>query len=183
MDEKPFFSLNLEQNFSERDLKMLKRFVKGEIRVDEIKQTAQHNFYFTQIKAKIKSEIEKPSDEFVGLFKGISGKQNLQKTFKQEFTKLIKQAFESAIYEYVQEKSTQNGVENLKNSENSKANLNTFEKQSPTQTPNSKTQYKITQNEQKAYEIIASVLGAENVSCKKMKNYLNVYFKNGSKTK
>ena len=124
MDEKPFFSLNLEQNFSKRDLKMLQMFVKGEIRVDEIKQTAQHNLYFTQIKTKIKSEIESPSDEFVGLFKEISGKQNLQKTFKQEFTKLIKQAFKGAIFEYVQEKSTQNGDENLK------VNLNTFEKQS-----------------------------------------------------
>ena len=186
MDEKPFFSLNLEQNFSERDLKMLKMFVKGEIRIDEIKQTAQHNFYFTQIKAKIKSEIESPSDEFVGLFKKISHKQ-LQPKFKEKFKEIVKQAFESVIDDFVLEKSGQKGGENLKNEDKNgvslNANLNAISKQNPAQKSNSQRQYQITQDEQKGFEIIASMLGVENVFWENRKLYLNVFFKNDSKPK
>lgn len=104
MDEKPFFTINLEQSVNEKNIKLLKMFVKSEVKPSEIKKKIKENYIIEQIENKISKEIKEPSDEFVRLFKEISGKQNLQGKTKKDFIQSIKQAFENVIDDLVQNK-------------------------------------------------------------------------------
>ena len=125
MDETAFYVANL-CNLTSDDIKFLKMLEKGVIDIEKIKEFAIKSREIQAIKKMILREFESPSDEFAKLFFKEICNDNFQGKIKESFKDTMKQAFCG----YVQEKSVQNGDENLETSENSKVNLNTFEKQS-----------------------------------------------------
>ena len=164
MDETAFYVANL-RNLTSDDIKFLKMLEKGVIDIEKIKEFAIKSREIQAIKKMILREFESPSDEFAKLFFKEICNDNFQGKIKERFKETMKQAF----YDFMQEKSVQNG------DENSKANLNTFEKQS--------TQKSVTLNDEwkslkprcvkfpnSSQESVSSVREAVKVIIKYLKN-------------
>ncbi len=64
MDSKPFFEFNM-LDFTEAQVKELKRFHKTDFSLDEIVETARELKYTTEIKRLLARELAQPSDDFV----------------------------------------------------------------------------------------------------------------------
>ena len=96
MDPKPFFEFNM-LDFSEPDVKELKRFTKRAFQVDETIDAARQLKYLNEIKRVIAKEIETPTDDFVSFFVRLVYAGKNTKPVREMFVPLVRQAFEQFI--------------------------------------------------------------------------------------
>lgn len=122
---------------------------------------AQDNLYIHKIKDNIVKEmIKEPSEDCIKFFKTVSGKQNLRAKRKEKFKELIKEAFEAVVEE----------CSKMPNSHKENSNQDDL------------AQYNISQEKLQAFEKFKVIIKAENLIYEKMKNYLNVFYKEKSKS-
>ena len=96
MDPKPFFDFNMLE-FTEPQVKELKRFTKSAFQIDETIDAARQLKYMTGIKRIIAKEIADPSDEFVRFFvKQVYAGKNTQ-SVRETFATLVHDAFAQFI--------------------------------------------------------------------------------------
>ena len=96
MDPKPFFEFNMLE-FSEPQVKDLKRFTKSAFEVDETIDAARQLKYMTEIKRVIAREIAEPSDEFVSFFVQLVYAGRNTKPVREMFGSLVREAFAQFI--------------------------------------------------------------------------------------
>ena len=96
MDPKPFFDFNMLE-FTEPQVKELKRFTKSAFQLDETIDAAKQLKHMTGLKRIIAREIAEPSDEFVRFFvQQVYTGRNTQ-SVREMFATLVRDAFTQFI--------------------------------------------------------------------------------------
>jgi hypothetical protein len=104
MDEKPFFEFNI-LDFKDRDVDELKKFAKTAYDLDTILNTATDLKYTRSVQQKLAEWIATPSEEFVRLVSAdLLGSKRFTPTVKDQFTVIVKRAFEQLIGEKINER-------------------------------------------------------------------------------
>lgn len=103
MDEKPFFTLNLE-NYRKSDLKHLAAFARVDFNVEQIVNQAGALKLQTQVLAELRTEFAKPSDEFVRLIATRLHGGRLTEQVRERYSSVIVQAIGNLIREGINER-------------------------------------------------------------------------------
>ena len=105
MDDKPFFTLNLEQ-VRKSDLKTLSSFAKGSFDVDRIIEEAGTLKSQSLVAAELSKEFADPTDEFVKLIAGRVTSTRLTSSLRDLYRTLIVNSVQNLIRERVNERLT-----------------------------------------------------------------------------
>lgn len=100
MDQKPFFSLNIE-SLKNSDARIVEKFIKSFFDIDSIVQEAGSLKTQSQLRAEIEKEIENPSEEFVTMFARRIHDGKLTAAVKENFTHHVSVALQAVIRERV----------------------------------------------------------------------------------
>ncbi|WP_246034414.1 type I restriction endonuclease [Qipengyuania marisflavi] len=103
MDEKPFFTFNLEI-FRKSDIKHLSTFQRADFDLDRIVSQAGTLKLHSQVSAELRKEFSEPSEEFVRLFASRLHDGRLTEPVRQRFQAVIVQAISSLIREGINER-------------------------------------------------------------------------------
>lgn len=103
MDEKPFFTFNLE-NFRKTDVKHLSTFQRFDFDLERIASQAGALKLQTQLTAELRKEFAQPSEEFVRIFASRLHKGRLTEIVRERFQSVIIQAIGNLIREGVNER-------------------------------------------------------------------------------
>lgn len=103
MDEKPFFTFNLE-NFRKGDLRHLAAFQRVDFSLDQIVAQAGNLKLQTQVSAELRKEFAEPSEEFVRLFASRLHNGRLTEGVRDRFQSVIVQAIGNLIREGINER-------------------------------------------------------------------------------
>lgn len=103
MDEKPFFTLNLE-NYRKTDLKHLAAFARVDFNVEQIVNQAGALKLHTQVLAELRKEFSQPSEEFVRLIATRLHDGRLTEQVRERFSAVIVQAIGNLIREGINER-------------------------------------------------------------------------------
>lgn len=103
MDEKPFFTLNLE-NYRKSDLKHLAAFARVDFNVEQIVNQAGALKLHTQVLAELRKEFSQPSEEFVRLIATRLHDGRLTEPVRERFSTVILQAIGNLIREGINER-------------------------------------------------------------------------------
>lgn len=103
MDEKPFFTLNLE-NYRKSDLKHLAAFARVDFNVEQIVNQAGALKLHTQVLAELRKEFSQPSEEFVRLIATRLHDGRLTEQVRERFSAVIVQAIGNLIREGINER-------------------------------------------------------------------------------
>ncbi|MCI0645256.1 MAG: type I restriction enzyme HsdR N-terminal domain-containing protein [Chloroflexi bacterium] len=118
LDSTPFFEFNL-LDFKDRQVEELKQFTKPAFDVNKIMTTASELKYTRAIKKQIATEVQEPSDELVRYFTRKVYPRIITQPVKEQFTALIKQAFQQYISERVSQRLESALVEERTNEQKS----------------------------------------------------------------
>lgn len=103
MDDKPFFTFNLEA-YRKGDLKHLAAFQRQDFDLDRIVRQAGTLKLQSQVTAELRKEFAKPSDEFVRMIAGRLHEGRLTEQVRERFQSAILQAVGSLIRDGVNER-------------------------------------------------------------------------------
>ena len=104
MDERPFFEFNLE-NYNENDLDELKKFTKPGFDFETILSTASNLKYMKALNLEVGKEfMGSPSEELVKIFTSRVYDGRFTSQVKDQFTELLKRAFESFLKDIINSK-------------------------------------------------------------------------------
>ncbi|MET0356756.1 MAG: type I restriction endonuclease, partial [Cellvibrio sp.] len=104
MDEKPFFEFNILE-FKDRDVDELKKFAKAAFNLDTILTTANDLKYTRAIQNKLNEWVINPPEEFVKLVSSeLLGAKRFTPVIKDQFTLIVRRAFDQLIGERINER-------------------------------------------------------------------------------
>ena len=103
MDEKPFFSFNIE-NIKSHDAKTLESFGKSAFDIARIVQEAGNLKLQNLLRKEIEKEFAEPSDTFVKLMASRVHEGNITQAIKEQFSKLIVVSLASYVRDLVNER-------------------------------------------------------------------------------
>jgi len=104
MDEKPFFEFNI-LDFRERDVEELKKFAKSAFNLDNILTTANDLKYTRAIQHRLSEWMVNPSEDLVRLLANdLIGNRRFTPAVKDQFTLIVKRAFEHLLGERINER-------------------------------------------------------------------------------
>jgi len=104
MDEKPFFEFSI-LDFKDRDVDELKKFAKAAFDLDTILTTANDLKYTRAIQNRLAEWMATPSEDFVRLVSSeLLGSKRFTPAVKDQFTLIVKRAFEQLIGERINER-------------------------------------------------------------------------------
>lgn len=104
MDEKPFFEFNI-LDFKERDVDELRKFAKSAFDVDTILTTANDLKFTRAIQNRLADLMVAPSEDFVRLLSSdLIGNRRFTTPIKDQFTLIVKRAFEQLIGERINDR-------------------------------------------------------------------------------
>jgi hypothetical protein len=103
MDEKPFFTFNLE-NFRKADIKHLSTFQRADFDLDRIVNQAGALKLQTQVLAELRNEFSQPSEEFVRLIASRLHDGPLTEAVRERFQGAMVQAIANLIREGINER-------------------------------------------------------------------------------
>lgn len=118
MDKKPFYILDME-NLSEQSITYVEKFIKNNLDIDNILNTASDLKYLNLMKNAFKNLLENPNDDFVrlllnmGVYDGIKNQKVINK-----FKPIVKRA----TNQFINEKMSSKFKETLNSTENDKEN-------------------------------------------------------------
>lgn len=116
MDKKPFYILDME-NLSEQSISYVEKFIKTNLDIDNILNTASDLKYLNLTKLAFKELMENPSDDFVrlllntGIYDGVKNQKVIEK---------FKPIAKRAMNQFVNEKLSSKFKETLTSGENEK---------------------------------------------------------------
>lgn len=145
MDSQPFYTLDME-NLSEQTISYLANFLKSNLDIDSILNTASDLKYVNLVKTTFKEILDDPSDEFIkyflntGIYDGVKNQKVIDK-----FKPIIKRG----MNQFINEKMSSKFKETLSSSENENDQHETTEEESKIQT---------TVDEMNAFAIVKSML-------------------------
>lgn len=147
MDSQPFYTLDME-NLSEQAISYLSNFLKSNLDIDSILNTASDLKYVNLVKTTFKEILDDPNDDFIklflnmGLYDGVKNQKVIEK-----FKPIIKRG----INQFINEKMSSKFKETLNSSENENEN----EQQENTEEEN---KIQTTVDEMNAFAIVKSML-------------------------
>ncbi|MBW1989005.1 MAG: type I restriction enzyme HsdR N-terminal domain-containing protein [Deltaproteobacteria bacterium] len=103
MDEKPFFTFNLD-SFEDHQIIELKKFTKSAFDLSSILNTASTLKYTNEIKKAFANEINNPSEEFIKYLIGLVYSGVKTKNVVNEFTIIVKEALKQYVKELVNDR-------------------------------------------------------------------------------
>ncbi|MEW7292197.1 type I restriction endonuclease [Aquimarina sp. 2304DJ70-9] len=103
MDEKPFLEFDIT-NLKENTIHEISKFHKSNFDIDKIVNNASSLKFTKEIKKLINVELHEPSYDFVRLFAGQVYSGRLTERVMEEFTELVKKAFNQTISERVSDR-------------------------------------------------------------------------------
>ncbi|MDR6159511.1 hypothetical protein QF023_003027 [Chryseobacterium sp. SLBN-27] len=100
MDEKPFFTINIE-DLKDSSIKILEKFTKKDYNLESILDSAEALKYIKAIRKEFEKEIENPSDELVKLLVGRFFEKPLTANRMVSFKEYTKKALVTSINESI----------------------------------------------------------------------------------
>ncbi|WP_288438251.1 type I restriction endonuclease [uncultured Chryseobacterium sp.] len=100
MDEKPFFTINME-DLKDSSIKILESFTKKDYNLESILDSAEALKYIKAIRKEFEKEIESPSDEIVKLLVGRFFEKPMTANRMLSFKEYTKKALTSSINESI----------------------------------------------------------------------------------
>jgi hypothetical protein len=100
MDEKPFFTINIE-DLKDSSIKILEKFTKKDYNLESILDSAEALKYIKAIRKEFEKEIESPSDEMVKLLVGRFFEKPLTANRMVSFKEYTKKALATSINESI----------------------------------------------------------------------------------
>lgn len=100
MDEKPFFTINIE-DLKNSSIKILEKFTKKDYNLESILDSAEALKYIKAIRKEFEKEIENPSDEMVKLLVGRFFEKPLTANRMVSFKEYAKKALATSINESI----------------------------------------------------------------------------------
>lgn len=100
MDEKPFFTINIE-DLKDSSIKILEKFTKKDYNLESILDSAEALKYIKAIRKEFEKEIENPSDEMVKLLVGRFFEKPLTANRMVSFKEYAKKALATSINESI----------------------------------------------------------------------------------
>ncbi|MBB4807329.1 hypothetical protein HNP38_002633 [Chryseobacterium defluvii] len=100
MDEKPFFTLNIE-DLKDNSIKILESFTKNDYNLESILDSAEALKYIKAIRKEFEKEIENPSDELVKLLVNRFFEKSLTANRMVPFKEYTKKALATSINESI----------------------------------------------------------------------------------
>ena len=149
MDKKPFYILDME-NLSEQSISYIEKFIKENLDVDNILNTASDLKYLNLTKIAFKELMDNPSDDFIrlllnmGIYDGVKNQKVIDK-----FKPLAKRA----INQLINEKLSSKFKETLKNDDN--------DKEEPVEDQKEESKIVTTIDELNSFAIVKSILRKE----------------------
>lgn len=145
MDSQPFYILDME-NLSDQAIGYLNNFLKSNLDIDSILNTASDLKYMSLIKTTFKNLLDNPSDEFIklllnsGIYDGVKNQKVIEK-----FKPIVKRG----INQFINEKMSSKFKETLSSSEDEEVDEKDIEEKSKIVT---------TFEEMSAFAIVKSIL-------------------------
>jgi len=176
MDLKPFLEFDLF-DFSERDVKEIKKFVKGEFDVDQVLSVASELKFVKAVTIYMSEQYENPDDDFVRLFskEAYSGKR-ISSAKLAQFKPLVQAAFKQFV---------NNKVNNRLQTALTKEDKTILE-EVPTGAEEEKlSDIETTETELIGFRIVMSICGElleslDDLTAKDTKSYFGILFQNNS---
>lgn len=172
MDKKPFYILDME-NLNEQAIAYVEKFIKSNLDIDNILNTASDLKYLSLTKNAFKDLVENPSDDFVrlllnmGVYDGVKNQKVIDK-----FKPLAKRA----MNQFINEKMSSKFKETLNNTENDK-DIPEEENQ-----PEEENKIFTTMDELNAYAVVKSILRKEiepqRITYKDTESYFGILLDN-----
>lgn len=100
MDEKPFFTINIE-DLKDSSIKILEKFTKKDYNLEEILDSAEALKYIKAIRKEFEKEIENPSDELVRLLVSRFFEKSITANRMVPFKEYTKKALTTSINESI----------------------------------------------------------------------------------
>jgi hypothetical protein len=100
MDEKPFFTINIE-DLKDSSIKILEKFTKKDYNLEEILDSAEALKYIKAIRKEFEKEIENPSDELVRLLVSRFFEKSINANRMVPFKEYTKKALTTSINESI----------------------------------------------------------------------------------
>lgn len=100
MDEKPFFTINIE-DIKDSSIKILEKFTKKDYNLEEILDSAEALKYIKAIRKEFEKEIENPSDEMVKLLVSRFFEKSITANRMVTFKEYTKKALTTSINESI----------------------------------------------------------------------------------
>ncbi|WP_294218298.1 type I restriction endonuclease [uncultured Chryseobacterium sp.] len=100
MDEKPFFTIDIE-DLKDSSIKILEKFTKKDYNLEEILDSAEALKYIKAIRKEFEKEIESPSDELVKLLVGRFFEKSITANRMVPFKEYTKKALTTSINESI----------------------------------------------------------------------------------
>jgi hypothetical protein len=103
MDSRPFFEFSI-LSVDEKTAEELKKFAKQSFDLEKILSTASDLKYTKGIKRLLAEELTNPSEDFVRLFTGRVYLGRLTQSVKEQFTGIVKRAFQEFLNERINDR-------------------------------------------------------------------------------
>lgn len=169
MDSQPFYTLNMEE-LSDQAIGYLGNFIKSDLDIDSILNTASDLKYISLIKSAFKELLDNPSDDFIrlllnsGIYDGIKNQKVIDK-----FKPIVKRG----INQFINEKMSSKFKETLSITENE-----VEENTSNDSKEEEESKIKTTMDELSAFAIVKSILrktvDIKRISYKDTESYFGV---------
>lgn len=172
MDKKPFYVLDME-NLTEQSISYIEKFIKNNLDIDNILNTANDLKYLNLTKNAFKQLLDSPTDDFVrlllnmGVYDGVKNQKVIEK---------FKPITKRAMNQYINEKMSSKFKETLNNTENDKEENNVEEIQED------ENKIVTTIDELNAYAIVKAILRKEvepqRITYKDTESYFGILLDN-----
>ncbi|WP_114952341.1 type I restriction endonuclease [Sphingosinicella terrae] len=105
MDSEPFFTFTMDA-IKRQDLRILEKFSKANFNIDAIVEAAGNLKLESLIRKEVEKEVAEPSEEFTRLIAGRIHGGRVTSTVKENFQRLIANAFNSIVRDVVNDRLT-----------------------------------------------------------------------------
>ena len=171
MDPRPFFEFNI-LDFTEQEVRELKRFTKDEFDKDHIIDAAKELRYASEIKRLLAKELTKPSDAFLKYVMKEVYEGRISASARKMFSRLTHSAFNQFVSEKIQDRLTYALKQEDDTAQEQKEKV-VEEKQEP----------EFTYDEMRALNIIKAILAgivdSKCIGLRSNKRYCSVVLHNG----
>lgn len=172
MDKKPFYILDME-NLTEQSITYVEKFIKNNLDIDNILNTANDLKYLNLTKVALKELLEDPTDDFVrlllntGIYDGVKNQKVIEK---------FKPITKRAINQFINEKMSTKFKETLNNDDSEK------EENEIEEAPEEENKIVTTIDELNAFAIVKSLLRKEvepqRITYKDTESYFGILLDN-----
>lgn len=169
LDDKPFFTFNAE-NFTNRDIRFLEKFVSENLNLESIISTAETKKSVSMIKKFLKENFDNPSNDFVSFTaKQLLPNRRLTKKFLAVYKDYVRTSVNELLSDLVSSKLKE-WQETLKEEEKSESVEFTEEENNGIIT---------TEEEIMGYRVVRTILlNMIEVEWKDYKNFFSIYYNN-----